>query len=195
MHRSFVRVLAVAVLAALLAACGDDGTGTASGTSTPTTTAPVPAAEYAEALCTAATDYQTTLDARNGEFQTGLNTGSPTPEDIKDATVAFLGDAADETQALAEEIRSIGVPDIDGGEEIAVQVVNAIEQAEDLFATTQDEVEALPTDDIAALTQGLQDAGTKLSEAANEIGSTFDSLESEELTTAAEDIPACADII
>lgn len=193
MRRPLASLLAIAALTTSLAACGSDGSESAA--STPTSTAPVAASDYVKGLCTSVADFRDTLDARNAAFQEEFSTGSPTPAEVKDGLVAFLGDAAAETQALTDEIRALGTPDVEGGEEMVLGFVSALEQAEDLFATTQDEIEALPTDDPAALTQGFEEAGAKLTDAATQIGATFDDLENAELTAAAKDEPACADIL
>lgn len=197
MTRTWIaRALALALLALSLAACSDDGGGegtSTEGTSTETAAA-VPVEEYLEGLCTAISDYQDDLTTLNEDLQGQLTGETPTPEDVKDLLVTFLGEAVAATQGLAEEVRALGAPDVDGGEEISVTFVSAFEQVEDLFATSKADVEALSTDDPAALAEGFQEIATNLQTGGEEIASVFETLPEDDLDVNPEDIPACAGI-
>jgi hypothetical protein len=185
------RVLIAGLLTVSLVACGgDDGGETAQG-GTETQAAAVPVEEYLEGLCTAVTDYQTDITTLSDDLQ-GQIDEAETPGDVKDILVVFLGEAVTATQGLAEEVRGLGTPDVDGGEEIATTFVNAFEQVEDLFASSKSDVEALSTDDPAALAEGFQEIATNLEAGGEEIASVFDTLPEDDIDVSPEDIPACA---
>ena len=196
MTRTIVaRAAAVALLVFSLAACSSDEDGGSEGTSTETAAAAVPVEEYLDGLCTAIVDYQDELTSLNGDLETQLTGDVPTPDAVKDLLVSFLGDAVVATQGLAEEVRALGSPDVDGGDEIAVTFVGAFEQVEDLFAVSQDDVEALSTDDPAALAEGLQEVATNLEAGGEQIASVFDTLPEDDVDVNPEDIPSCQGLV
>jgi predicted small secreted protein len=198
MSRSTIaRVLALALAAFSLAACsGDDGGETQAGGSTSTeTAAAVPVEDYLDGLCTAIVDYQDELASLNTDLETELSGEIPSPDSVKDLLVAFLDDAVVATQGLAEEVRSLGSPDVDGGDEIAVTFVNAFEQVEDLFATSRSDVDALATDDPVALTEGLQEVATNLQSGGEQIASVFDTLPEDDIDVNPEDVPSCQGLV
>jgi hypothetical protein len=185
------RAMAIALLALSMAACSsDDGDGS-EGTSTETAAAAVPVEDYLDGLCTAIVGYQDELTSLNSDLEAQLSGDVPTPDAVKDLLVTFLGDAVVATQGLAEEVRSLGPPDVDGGDEIAVTFVNAFEQVEDLFAVSQDDVEALSTGDPAALAEGLQEVAANLETGGEQIASVFDTLPEDDIDVNPEDIESC----
>lgn len=196
MTRTIVtRVAAVALLVFSLAACGSDEDGGTQSTSTESAAAAVPVEEYLDGLCTAIVDYQDELTSLNADLETQLSGDVPTPDAVKDLLVAFLGDAVVATQGLAEQVRALGEPDVDGGDEIAVTFVGAFEQVEDLFAMSQDDVEGLSTDDPAALAEGLQEVATNLEAGGEQIATVFDTLPEDDVDVSPEDIPSCQGLV
>lgn len=192
MSRTIVaRAMAVAVLALSVAACSSDGDGGSEGTATETAAAAVPVEEYLDGLCTAIVDFQDELTSLNSDLEAQLSGDVPTPDAVKDLLVSFLGDAVVATQGLADEVRALGSPDVDGGDEIAVTFVGAFERVEDLFATSQSDVEALSTDDPAALAEGLQGVATNLEAGGEQIATVFDTLPEDDVDVNPEDIPSC----
>lgn len=192
MPRSIVaRALAVALLALSMAACSSDEGGGSGGDSTETAAAAVPVEEYLDGLCTSITDYQDDLTTLSADLQGQLDAAA-SPADVKDILVTFLDDAVVSTQGLADDVRSLGTPDVDGGEEISVTFVSAFEQVEDLFATSKADVEALSTDDPAALIEGFQEVATNLETGGEEIATVFDTLPEDDIDVNPEDIPSCA---
>jgi ABC-type transporter Mla subunit MlaD len=192
------RLVVVASLALSLAACGGDDGGSAQDqptdvASSPAEAGPVPVEAYLEGLCVAVGDYQDDVTTLSDDLQTQLDSVEST-DDVKDLLVSFLDEAVASTQGLAEEVRALGVPDVDRGEEIATTFVNAFEQVEDLFATSKAEVEAMSTDDPVALAEGFEEVATNLETGGEEIASVFDSLPESDLDVDPEDIPACAAI-
>lgn len=195
---SLTRVVAVALLTLGPLACGGDGDGasaqgSSTGPSTPTPPSDVPVETYLEGLCTAVGDYQDDLTTLSDDLQARLDAvGSP--DDVKDLLVEFLDQAVTSSQGIAEEVRALGVPDVESGEQIATTFINAFERVEDLFATSKSDVEGLSTDDPEALAEGFQEIATNLEAGGEEIASVFDSLPKDDIDVDPEDVPACAGV-
>lgn len=195
MHRVIVRSVPLALVLTVLVACASDDDGGGSGE----TSAAAPAggaapAEYVEGLCTAITAYQQDLIQQGSTFQDEMSAGSPTPQQTKDALSAFLGDAAARTRQLIDEVKALGVPGVDNGDEVRSTFASAFDRVVELFETTRAEVERLSADDPAALAQGFAEAGAKLQQAGSEIGESFADLSSPELDEAAAEAQSCAAI-
>ena len=188
----FRRPLAIVAAAALLLmGCGDDGASTGNGGGGGTLTAE----EYAQGMCGAASNWMTALQDRNTQLQDDLG-GAPSGDlsAIKELMVAFLGGAVQDTETLIDEVSALSPPDVENGAQIHASVLSAFTQARDLFADARDQVDGLDPNDAAAFTQALSDLGTTLSEAGTEIAASFGGLENEELGTAFDDTPACAEV-
>lgn len=197
MRRAITSAMALLLALSLLAACssGDDGgggSGGGNGGSGDTVTAP---ADYAEGLCTAIADFQTDLDRQSAELQDALGQGTPSPADMKDTLVTFVSGLSDRTHELIDDVEALGTPDVENGEEVRSTLTGAFETVVAAFDEAEADIEALPTDDPAALVQGFTDVGTKLQEAGTEISTSFGDIQSPELDEAAADVEACSGVI
>ena len=197
MRRAITSAMALLLALSLLAACssGDGGGGGSGGGndgSADTATAP---ADYAEGLCTAIADFQTDLDRQSAELQDALGQGTPSPADMKDTLVTFVSGLSDRTHELIDEVEALGTPDVENGEEVRSTLTGAFETVVAAFDEAEADIEALPTDDPAALVQGFTDVGTKLQDAGTEISTSFGDIQSPELDEAAADVEACSGVI
>lgn len=198
MRRAITSAMALLLALSLLAACssGDDGGGGGSGggndVSADTATAP---ADYAEGLCTAIADFQTDLDRQSAELQDALGQGTPSPADMKDTLVTFVSGLSDRTHELIDEVEALGTPDVENGEEVRSTLTGAFETVVAAFDEAEADIDAISTDDPAALVQGFTDVGTKLQEAVTEISTSFGDIQSPELDEAAADVEACSGVI
>jgi hypothetical protein len=197
MRRSIDRALALLLALTLLAACSsDDGGGgeptdTGGGT-TDEVTAP---ANYAEGLCTAVSDFQSDLQQQNAAFQDAFGGGTPSPEEAKDTLAAFVSDLSTRTQELIDEVEALGTPDVENGDEVRAALTSAFERVVEAFDQAEADIDALSTDDPAALAQGFTEVGTQLQAAGTDISTSFDDLQSPELDEAAADVEACSGVI
>jgi len=200
---STVRSLAIAcTTAALLAACSSSsssstaasGTTPASTTSSPSSVAATDAATYMEALCTDISTWQTSLTEGNQTFQDAVSTGQPTPEDVKTALETYLSTAVEDTQTLASDIEALGAPDVEGGGDVSTTIVTALNGVATLFQSILDQVQGVDSANPAAMAAALQDLVPQLQQGAQDVADAFGGIDSSELTTAANDIPACTSI-
>lgn len=197
MRRAITSAMALLLALSLLAACssGDDGgggSGGGNGGSGDTVTAP---ADYAEGLCTAIADFQTDLDRQSAELQDALGQGTPSPADMKDTLVTFVSGLSDRTHELIDDVEALGTPDVENGEEVRSTLTGAFETVVAAFDEAEADIDAISTDDPAALVQGFTDVGTKLQEAGTEISTSFGDIQSPELDEAAADVEACSGVI
>jgi hypothetical protein len=197
MNRWLLRVLALPLALVLFAACSSDDPEAQDSAQTPADQpagASAAPAAYIDGLCTAVVTYKADLEAENRAFQDSISGDSPSPEATKEALVTFLSTAADRTQQLIDDVEALGTPDVDNGGEVRSTFTSAFQQVIDLFESARSDIEALSTEDPAALAQGFTEVATKLQEAGTEIGSTLDDLESPELDEAAVDVPSCESV-
>ncbi len=163
-------------LALVAAGCGSDD-----GEETSTTAA------WAEDFCTSVTDWQDELDQIGDDLL-----ASPSTEALEDAAQA----ASDATDAFIEDVRELGGPETESGQEIE----DSLEQLADSVDEEKAEIEEA-IDDAEGLTGAagaVAAIGTSLSTMATALQTTFQAIEdsdaSGELETAIDDTPACDEI-
>ena len=168
--------------AALAIGCGDDddddgGTETASPE------------EYVSSVCTAFADLGQVLTEGQAELAQ-LSTASP--EEGKEALSGFIGDAVDAVGSAATEIEGAGIPDVEGGDEVASTLSSALTQLQSTLEEAQASAEDLPTDSPQAFATAAQEIGTAVQDASAEIATGLQEIgTNEELETAAQDAEAC----
>ncbi len=181
--RTKLRVLAVgAVSALLLGACGGSGGGGGSDT--------VSVDAYASDVCTALAAWVQDIQDRASTITEGINPGDAKAG--KERLSEFIGETVTGTENLISEVEPAGVPDTDGGEEAAGQIVEGLRQVQTILEDAQDQIAELPTDDPQAFGTGAQEIATSLQEATTGAAETIDSANSEELTTALGENEDCA---
>lgn len=194
--RSVTRAFAAAALAALaLTACSSDGDGgngatpVDGGDGGPAT---VDADTYATTMCTAITDWVEAIQQGNTELQEGL-ANETDPAAVKDRLLTFLGGAVDSSDAMLDEVGQ-AIPDVEGGEEVHGQLVDALEQARGALEDARSTVEGLDAGNPQELGQGLQQLGTSLQTAFAGITNPLESIQNEELDQAFADGEACNEL-
>jgi hypothetical protein len=187
--RRRVVLASLAVAAALSAAAcgGGNETGVGDGET-------VSAATWTGDLCTALDTWQSELTESAPD-----PASEPDIESTKDSLVSFLESAVAATQALVDDVRAAGVPEIENGEAIATEMQSEIAAVGDDFLAAKDTLEGLSTDDPAAFAAEVSEIGTTLTEAGAAAGAAFDRLAEQypaaELDAAATDAPACETVL
>jgi hypothetical protein len=172
-------VLASVVLALALAAAGCGGSDEESD----------PTAAWAAGFCTAVTDWTDALGDVTSQFTDTSNLN-------EDGLRSAADDVRTSTEQLVDEIRGLGAPDTESGEEIRSSL-------DELSSTLETEVEKISeaVDGASGIT-GLASAITAASASLSAMGSAFagtlqsigDSDVGGELQAALEDSPECAGI-
>ena len=197
--RRALLLLSLAALAALLAAaCGGGEGSTETATAATTAAATTDAAEanvvsagaWANSVCTAVNDWQEQVTAGLPSFADVSDV-----ESVKQSLADFLGSVAAATQTMLDEVEAAGVPDIDQGEAIARDFRAALAPLVETFEQARADVESLSADDPSAFVQRLTEIGDSLTQAGNQVASTFTSLArtypDAGIDAVAADAPAC----
>ncbi|MDQ3951708.1 MAG: hypothetical protein M3279_01910 [Actinomycetota bacterium] len=174
-----------------LAACGGDdggdgGDGDGGGGSSET----VAASAYAADVCGAMKDWMQGIQDRTAALTENLQPGE---EQGKDLLVELMSEMSSQTEELVSAVEDAGVPDVDGGEESADQLVAALKDTQAAFDQAKEDMEALPSDP-QAFQQGAAQIGPTLQEALTNVGTSLEESTSEELTDAFEKEESCSEI-
>lgn len=174
-------LIAGAVAALVLVAAGCGG-GEESSTASPTD-------EWATGFCTAVTDWTDSLTSVTDQFSSPSSLST-------DALQNAATDVREITQTFVDEVKSLGTPDTESGEEVKSSV-------DELATTLETEMANIETaaNDLSGLTglpTAISSIAASLSAMSEAFSTTMQALESAdaqgELQTALEDSPACADI-
>jgi hypothetical protein len=169
---------AVAALAVAAAGCGGDESSSAS-----------PTDEWAEGFCTAITTWTDSITGVRDRFS---SPSSLTSEGLTDAA----NDVKSSTETLVDDLRALGAPDTESGEEVRTSIDELSNTLESEAAKIESAAEGVSG--LAELPSAITSITTSLSAMGTAFSSTLQTAESAdatgELRTALEDSPACADI-
>jgi methyl-accepting chemotaxis protein len=178
MRWSWAVVIVVLAMAGMAAGCGGDDESEAD-----------PTAAWASGFCSAVTDWTNELGTITSEFS---DTSNLSQEGLQSAA----SDLRDSTDTLVSDLKDLGAPDTQSGEEVK----NSLDS---LSTTLEDEASEIETtaQGVSSIAD-LPDAITKISASLSALGTAFsqtlqtiDSADvGGELQTALEDSPECADI-
>ena len=180
MRRFWLLAVLVVALAGVAAGCGSDDDAESDAD---------PTAAWADGFCNAVTDWRDELQTITEQFSGGSNLSE---DDIKSAAA----DVKSATQTLVDDLRDLGAPDTDSGEEVKSSL--------DTLSTTL-ETESSAIEDtangVSSITE-LASAAPKILSSLSALGTAFsqtlqtidDADVSGELQTALEDSPECASI-
>ena len=104
-----------------------------------------------------------------------------------------MSEMSSQTGELVDAIEDAGVPDVEGGEESADQLVAGLRETQEAFDKAKEDIEALP-DDPQSLQQGAAQIGATLQEALTNVGSSLEDSASKELTEVFEKEKSCSEI-
>lgn len=177
MRRRLALAGAVLALAGVAAGCGGSGGG---GDST---------AAWASSFCSAITDWSEELEDVTSQFS---DTSNLSQEGITSAAADVRGS----TEGLVDELRGLGAPPTESGEEIRT----ALESLSDTLAAESSEIQET-ADGVSSLT-GLPNALTEITASLSAMAAAFSTALSTveeadvggEVQAALEDSPECAGI-
>lgn len=179
-------LVATGVAALAVAAAGCGGSDNASDT---TTTEATPAAEWADGFCTAISTWKTDVTSVKDEF-TDLSSFSE--DSLKSAT----DDIQTATDQLVENLKSIGAPDTESGQEVKDSIDELASTLDTQLADIQTSVD--DASGLTALPGAIQDVLSSLSAMSTAFSSTLSTIGDAdvqgELKDALEASPACDDL-
>ncbi len=169
---------AVAALAVAAAGCGGDESSSAS-----------PVDEWADGFCTAITTWTDSLQGVTEQF---TSPSSLTSEALTDAA----NEVKSSTDTLRDDLRALGSPDTESGEEIKASIDELSNTVDSEVAKIESAAEGVSG--LTDLPSAISAITTSLSAMSTAFSSTLQTAESAdvsgELRTALEDSPACANI-
>jgi hypothetical protein len=183
MTGKLLAVIGISVLALSAAGCGG------SDESSTETTGVTPASEWADGFCTAITTWTDALQGVSDQF-TDLSSFS------EESLQSAAEDLQSATETLVEDLRGLGAPDTESGQEVE-------DSLDELSTTLETELDAIQTtvDETSGITElpgAAQDVLGSLSAMGTAFSSTMSTLESadvkNELQDALEASPACDDL-
>jgi hypothetical protein len=147
-------IVALAAMTLALAACSDDGGGTDGGGDPAATT--VSAQQYADDVCGA-------LNAWLADIQATVQNLEPAtdPDSGQEALAAYFDEVVGVTEDMAAAVELAGVPDADGGEQVASQINGAMDGVVTALEDVRTEVDSLPSDP-AGFQQAAADLQTQI---------------------------------
>lgn len=175
----------VAVIAVSLTACsGSDSDGAGAGPA-------VSATDWTKAVCTSLVDWQGAITSRQSSF-----TPDATDLDaLKQGWLDFLDGVLEDTDVMLGEVEGAGVPDVDGGSDAAVALVDAMTGLRGSFQSLRDRSAELPTADATAFSEQLQTLLADLQSDLEGMGTSIEGMQDiAELDAAFKDDPACASL-
>jgi len=175
------QLLATAAASLALVAAGCGGGDESSSTS--------PTEEWATSFCTAVTTWKDSLTSVTEQFS---SPSSLTSEALTDAA----NDAKSSTETLVDDLKGLGAPDTEGGEDVRTSIDELSSTVESEVAKIESAAEGVSG--LADLPSAISSITTSLTAMSSALSSTVQTAESAdasgELRTALEDSPACANI-
>jgi len=124
--------------------------------------ATVSAGQYVKAVCSATTGWQQDIQKRTLALADSLDPQAGVPEQ-KRALAALLDGLIAATDRFVARVKAAGTPDIDGGEDAANQLNDALARIDQTFRTAREQADQVPTDSK----ESFQHAANKIGESVN----------------------------
>jgi methyl-accepting chemotaxis protein len=167
------------VCAALAGGCGGDDDGGGGGTS---------ATEWADGVCSAISDWTGSIK----EATDSLQGGNLSEESLKNAG----NDVSDATQTFVDDLRDLGKPDLEAGDEAKQsvdQLADDVDEGVDKIKSAADDVNS-----ASSAAQAFSTVSAALASMSQAISKTFNELEQldaeGELKSAFEDADSCKEL-
>jgi len=146
--------------------------------------------KWAGDVCAAMTPWRASIENLTSQAQQAV-TATSTAAQTKDAIVHLLAGAEQASEAARQKVAAAGIPDTDGGAEVAAQFAGSLTKARDAYAHARQSVQALSTKNAKsfydALTMVMNTLSTEYADSA--VDPTH--LQSAALSRAFAEVPAC----
>jgi hypothetical protein len=177
-----VRVLLVALIALLAAACGD---GSGSGGED---RGDVAATTWAERVCGALGPWRGEIDALMTRAQQRMD-GAANADQAKTGLLELLGGAEQASEQARAKVAAAGLPDAADGRRTAAEFTDTLRRTRDAYGKAKETVKSLPTADQKAFYDAVGAAFGQLDKDYGEVN--LERVNSPELQKAFDEVPAC----
>ena len=147
-----------------------------------------PARAWAAAVCQALAPWRAEISQLTATTQQQMNART-TPAQAKENLVRLLGGAQEASETARAKVAAAGVPNVDGGDEIADGFVGSLGAVRDAYGKARRAIEAL--DNGPAFYDGVQEAVDTLNREYDESALNTEALDSPELRAAFDEVPEC----
>ena len=149
-----------------------------------------PARAWAASVCSALTPWRAEINTLTSRAQQ-QTPQSTTPEQAKDNLVQMLEGARDASERARSGVAAAGVPEVEGGAEVAERMTASLIKVRDAYGKARDTVSGLPTGEASTFYDGVSAAMVTLQSeyAASSLDTT--NLHSVELQVAFAEAPEC----
>jgi hypothetical protein len=152
---------------------------------------------WAGAVCGAVGSWLTGINDLGAQLSTDVQ-GIADLEEGRDLLVTFMEDVVGLTDDMLGSVEDAGAPDIERGDELAADLVAALEPVKTTFEDAVVEAQNLPTDDADTFSAAATELGNSITGSQGEFQAQFDALQQEydspEINAAFETVPACAQV-
>jgi hypothetical protein len=163
-------------------------------TAIPAGAAKVSVPQYVKSVCTAITDYQSTIGDAQSEFEDAVS-GEDDPAVAKQEIIAFFDDFVAATRQLGTDLRAAGTPQVENGGKLAGVLRAGIARMQSIVADAREDASDLSTSPRKFVKQA-QKLSKSMQDAFDEVGESFDEIDekygSEAFDEAGDNEPACA---
>ena len=151
----------------------------------------------AGAVCGAVGSWLTGINELGAQLGTDVQ-GIADLDEGRDLLVTFMEDVVGLTDDMLGSVEDAGAPDIERGDELAADLLAALEPVKATFEDAVVEAQNLPTDDPATFSAAATELGNSITGSQGEFQAQFDALQQEydspEINVAFETVPACAQV-
>jgi hypothetical protein len=152
---------------------------------------------WAGSVCGPVGSWLTGINDLGAQLSTDVQ-GIADLEEGRDLLVTFMEDVVGLTDDMLGSVEDAGAPDIERGDELAADLLTALEPVKATFEDAVVEAQNLPTDDADTFSAAATELGNSITGSQGEFQAQFDALQQEydspEINEAFETVPACAQV-
>ncbi len=148
-------------------------------------------------MCGAVGSWLTGINDLGTQLSTDVQ-GIADLEEGRDLLVTFMQDVVGLTDDMLGSVEGAGAPDVERGDELAADLLAALQPVKTTFEDAVVEAQNLPTDDPETFSAAATELGNAITGSQGEFQAEFDALQQEydspEINEAFETVPACAEV-
>lgn len=114
----------------------------------------VPPVQWATRVCAAVKPWRSQIADLNTRAQQQMSTAT-TPAETRDNLSALLAGGRDASETARAAVVAAGVPDVDGGDQVAQRFVDSLTKARDAYDHARSDLQGLSTADAASFYDGV----------------------------------------
>ena len=153
--------------------------------------------EWAGAVCGAVGSWLTGINDLGTQLGTDVQ-GIADLNEGRDLLVTFMEDVVGLTDDMLGSVEDAGAPDIERGDELAADLLAALQPVKTTFEEAVVEAQTLPTDDPETFSAAATELGNSITGSQGDFQTQFNALQQEydspEINAAFETVPACAEV-